>query len=246
MFIKSGEEFEHFVAAVLERNGHYAEVTQASGDYGVDLVLNGEIAVQVKFYGSAVGPAAVQEVVAGSRFYKCNQAWVVTNSTYTPAAIALAEANEVRLIDGNELAWLAENPDSTTDHGERYRALKEVKATFGLGTEESYFDYQTNANSFATTFTAGGITITRDQIERMNSEERRRWLNSLTYEQFDQFQQAGLYLSDIPDRSGICDRCSALITDYSHSSTQQSLCAPCTAAYEAELEAAYQRYLADQ
>lgn len=172
MFIKSGEEFEHFVAAILERNGHYAEVTQASGDYGIDLVLNGEIAVQVKFYGTAVGPAAVQEVAAGSKFYKCSQASVVTNSTFTPAAVALAEANDVRLIDGDELSWLVENPDSTTDHGERYRAMKEVKAQFGLGPEDEYFDYQPNRQSSATTFTVGGRIVTSEQIEKMTSRER--------------------------------------------------------------------------
>lgn len=255
MFIKSGEEFEHFVAAILERNGHYAEVTQASSDFGVDLILNGRIAVQVKFYGSAVGPAAVQEVVAGSRYYKCDEAWVVTNSTYTPAAVALASSNDVRLIDGNELGWLAENPDSTVDHGERYRAMKEVKAQFGLGIDDDYFGQKPNPQLEKTTYTAGGITITRDQIERMSHRDRNRWLNTLTYEQFNQFQDDGLDLWDIPDRSGVCSRCDGpvALADYSDAS-DISLCAPCRAereaeyqrhldAEEAEYQARYQRYL---
>ena len=124
MFVKSGAEFEHFVARVFEENGHHAEVTQASGDYGVDLVLNGEIAVQVKFYGSVVGPTAVQEVAAGKAVYECSEAWVVTNSTYTPAAVTLAEANGVRLIGGEELQWLAENPDNSADHRAQFEAAK--------------------------------------------------------------------------------------------------------------------------
>lgn len=122
MFVQSGEEFEKFVAQVFVDNGHHAEVTTASGDFGVDLVLNGEIAVQAKFYGAVVGPSAVQEVAAGSAMYGCTEAWVVTNSTFTPAAMRLAEANGVRVIAGEELRWLAENPDRSTDHGERYRA----------------------------------------------------------------------------------------------------------------------------
>ena len=35
MFVQTGEEFEHYVAKVFGLNGHHAEVTQASGDYGV-------------------------------------------------------------------------------------------------------------------------------------------------------------------------------------------------------------------
>lgn len=122
MFVMSGAEFEKFVAQVFVDNGHHAEVTKASGDFGVDLVLNGEIAVQAKFYGAVVGPSAVQEVAAGRAMYGCTEAWVVTNSTFTPAALTLAEANGVRLIAGEELRWLADNPDRSTDHGERYRA----------------------------------------------------------------------------------------------------------------------------
>ena len=226
MFIKSAEEFEHFVAKVFELSRHHAEVTQASGDYGVDLVLNGEIAVQVKFYGTAVGPAAVQEVVAGRKYYKCTQAWVVTNSTYTPAAVTLAQVNDVRLIDGNELAWLAENPDDTADHGERYRAVREVRATFGMGAEDDFFDYEPNRHFGATTFTVGGITITRDQIERMSSRERNSFLMALTREQFEAFQDAGLDMGAIPDRSGICSHCGAPVY-YTPSSPSRSLCAAC-------------------
>lgn len=122
MFVKSGDEFEHFVAKVLTDNGHHAEVTRASGDYGVDLILNGEIAVQVKFYGSLVGPTAIQEVVAGKAFYGCSEAWVITNSRFTPAATALGQSNGVRLIAGEELEWLVDNPDASVDHGARYLA----------------------------------------------------------------------------------------------------------------------------
>lgn len=107
----SGHEFEHHVAAVFRRQGWQAEVTPGSGDYGVDIVLSrresegGEsrIAVQVKMFSTPVGPQAVQEVVAGKAVHRCSDAWVVTNSTFTPAAARLAGANGVRLITGIEL-----------------------------------------------------------------------------------------------------------------------------------------------
>jgi hypothetical protein len=120
----TGAEFERYVGQVFHDNGHHAAVTKATGDYGVDLILNGYIAVQVKLYKSTVGPKAVQEVVAGRAHYKCTEAWVVTNSTFTSAAVALAESNGVRLIAGEELQWLADTPDQTADHRERYEAAK--------------------------------------------------------------------------------------------------------------------------
>jgi restriction system protein len=124
MYGMSGAEFEQFVAQVFHENGHHAQVTKASGDYGVDLILNGEIAVQVKSYSSPVGPGAIQEVVAGRAVYNCSEAWVVTNSTFTAAAVTLARANGVRLIAGDELRWLVENPDQSADHRERYEAAQ--------------------------------------------------------------------------------------------------------------------------
>jgi hypothetical protein len=107
----SGHEFEHHVAAIFRRQGWQAKVTPGSGDYGVDIVLtrrdaeSGEtrVAVQVKMFSAPVGPQAVQEVVAGKAVHRCSEAWVVTNSTFTPAAARLAAANGVRLIAGIEL-----------------------------------------------------------------------------------------------------------------------------------------------
>lgn len=65
------------------------------------------VAVQVKFWTSAVGNHAVQEVVAAKALYKTDAAWVVTNSTFTLQAIVLAKATGVRLIEGNELKSMA-------------------------------------------------------------------------------------------------------------------------------------------
>jgi hypothetical protein len=124
----AGVDFEHYVAEVLHLNGHHAAVTKASGDYGVDLIVNGRIAVQVKDYATPVGPKAVQEVVAGMAYYRCEEAWVVTSSTFTKNAAKLAEVNGVRLITGEELDWMLANPDTTADHRERYEAhLAEVR-----------------------------------------------------------------------------------------------------------------------
>lgn len=99
----SGADYEQYVAYVLSANGYTdVRVTQTSGDFGVDVIAckdSDRYAVQCKKYRSKVGNSAVQEVVAGMRYYNCDRAMVITNSTFTPAARTLAKANDVILVD---------------------------------------------------------------------------------------------------------------------------------------------------
>lgn len=87
------------------------DITSKSGDQGADVIIekdNIKYAIQVKYYNNPVGNKAIQEVVAAKSFYKTDKAMVVTNSTFTPQAITLANANDVILINGNELDKLIE------------------------------------------------------------------------------------------------------------------------------------------
>lgn len=100
----TGHEYEHVVAAYLRRHGyHDVEVTQASGDYGVDVIAKKagvRYAVQCKYYSKPVGQEAVREAVAGKAMYRCQRAMVVTNSSFTAAAEDLARLNGVVLLPG--------------------------------------------------------------------------------------------------------------------------------------------------
>jgi restriction system protein len=103
----AGLEFEWFLKPVFERQGYRAEVTQGSGDYGADLVLRKgrkKYVVQAKRYSNNIGVGAIQQVVAAMPLYRAQSGIVVTNQYFTPAAVQLAEANGVRLIDREELA----------------------------------------------------------------------------------------------------------------------------------------------
>ena len=105
--ITNGYDFEAFVANVYKMLGYNVEcVTSKSGDQGADVIIekdNIKYAIQVKYYNNPVGNKAVQEVVAAKSFYKTDKAMVVTNSTFTPQAITLANANDVLLVDGDKL-----------------------------------------------------------------------------------------------------------------------------------------------
>jgi len=103
----SGAEFEVYVARILKDIG-YEDVrgTPASGDQGADLIAKKKgraIVIQVKRYQGPVGNKAVQEVAAAVKFYGADEGWVVTNATFTQSAKALAQKNNIKLIDGTEL-----------------------------------------------------------------------------------------------------------------------------------------------
>ncbi len=107
MNVMTGIEFEHFCVELLLKNGFdSAYATQASNDYGVDVIAtkdNVKYAIQCKLYSSHIGNKAVQEVSAGKEYYKCHVAVVMTNNYFTANAITLAQATNVLLWDGDKL-----------------------------------------------------------------------------------------------------------------------------------------------
>lgn len=106
-----GEKFEDFIKFVLELLGYHVEKTKKTGDQGIDLIVKKhfrKIGVQIKRYSQKVGNSAVQEAVAGKKYYKLDRIWVLTNSTFTRSAIELAKVNGVELIDRTVLKKLME------------------------------------------------------------------------------------------------------------------------------------------
>lgn len=103
----TGSEFEEYIGELFEQDGYKVKVTQASKDYGADVILQKDektIAVQVKRYNNHVGISAVQEIVSAKREYKADEAWVITNNeAFTQAAIHLAKKNDVKLIARDQL-----------------------------------------------------------------------------------------------------------------------------------------------
>lgn len=98
----SGTQFEIYVGKLLSKLGYKTQITKASGDQGVDIIAvkNGcKIAIQTKCYHNAVGNKAVQEAIAGMKFYNADKCMVITNSYFTKSARELAKAAGVILWD---------------------------------------------------------------------------------------------------------------------------------------------------
>lgn len=91
----SGVQFERYIAGMIRSLGLEVAITKATGDFGVDLVIEGTFAVQCKRQSKPVGTAAVQQVVAGAKMHGCpnGMTFVVSNQTFTPAAMKLAESS---------------------------------------------------------------------------------------------------------------------------------------------------------
>ncbi|WQS92141.1 restriction endonuclease [Helicobacter pylori] len=111
----NGFEFEEYAKIFFTSKGFEVSITQKSGDYGADLIIEKDgvkWAVQAKRYSHKVSPKAIQEVVSSKAYYACEKACVITNSYFTQAAQKLAQANEVILIDRDEwVRFLGGKPD---------------------------------------------------------------------------------------------------------------------------------------
>lgn len=107
-----GIAFEYFVADLLTSRGYKTQVTQASNDYGIDVIAikdNVRFGVQVKRYTNGVSRTAVSDAVAGARHWQCHASMVVTNSYFTPGAKEVANSTGCVLVDRATLThWLAE------------------------------------------------------------------------------------------------------------------------------------------
>lgn len=102
----SGTDFENYVGSLLIGSGFNVSGTPKTGDQGADLIATKDgktYVIQVKKYTNPVGNAAVQEVVAARGYYNGEVGVVVTNSTFTTSARALAVKNNIILIDKHRM-----------------------------------------------------------------------------------------------------------------------------------------------
>jgi hypothetical protein len=97
-----GIEFEHWTANELSQQGWQVQVSQASGDQGVDVMARREglsVAIQCKRYSKPVGNKAVQEVFAAKQFASADHACVIGTGGFTRSARELAGATGVVLLE---------------------------------------------------------------------------------------------------------------------------------------------------
>ena len=151
-----GHDFEHLCADALRANGYkQVQVTQASGDYGIDVLAqnNGvSYAIQCKRYNSPVGNHAVQEAYAGAAYYGSSVPVVLTNQDFTPAAREMAASLGVKLWGRSELDDLLRVYESTEQRRKRM-ILKVLKVVLKIAL------YAIGAAVVALLVVAAGIVV---------------------------------------------------------------------------------------
>jgi len=105
----NGLDFEQYVADLLRRQGFNNVSLTEQYDMGVDIVAEkGGLrwGIQVKRYSGLVKAEAVRQVVTALRFYNCDRAMLITNSTYSTVARQLAGSNDCVLVNRTGLLEL--------------------------------------------------------------------------------------------------------------------------------------------
>jgi hypothetical protein len=112
---EEGIAYEYFCCSKFNGCGWSAKVTQASSDQGCDLIatiMDITLVVQCKLYSNPVGNKAVQEIVGAMRHYGATHGAVVTNSTFTRSAQALARSNKIYLIHDSDISNILKQIES--------------------------------------------------------------------------------------------------------------------------------------
>ena len=102
----SGKDFEIFLFEFFKARGHKTRMTDDTYDKGIDLVVEMEdqdkirrIGIQAKRWKSKVGANEIRSMLDGKEHYNLDEAWIVTTSDLTSAAITTAKNNRIEIIN---------------------------------------------------------------------------------------------------------------------------------------------------
>jgi len=105
----TGRQFEREVANLLSRSGYSAQLTPASDDKGVDIILGNGTIVQCKAHKKRIGPAVAREVYGTLRDHKPRTAILVSKSGFTRGVIEFARGKPIHLWDVKALIEMQKN-----------------------------------------------------------------------------------------------------------------------------------------
>ncbi len=103
----SWREFEQLIGEYFRRQGYKVQETKDGADGGIDLILKKnreKILVQCKQWkASKVGVKVVRELLGVIVATRASGGFLVTSGVFSKDAVAFADDNGIRLLDGNRL-----------------------------------------------------------------------------------------------------------------------------------------------
>jgi hypothetical protein len=109
----TGRQFEHEIAQLFSQIGHQVHVTPASGDEGIDVVLEKDgrkIIVQCKAHQNPVGPSVVRELYGAMMHANANEAILVALGGFTQGVVGFVKGKPIRLMSLPDILALADSP----------------------------------------------------------------------------------------------------------------------------------------
>ena len=119
----TGPAFEEFVAYVFREMGYVVEITQNSGDHGIDLYARKHdqlIIVQCKRWTAPVGEPVIREFFGSLMNVRAQRGYVVTTGSFTSHALAFAQDKPIQLIDLDALIDLVTHKQIRSHRGRLY------------------------------------------------------------------------------------------------------------------------------
>jgi hypothetical protein len=101
-----GIKLEKAIAELYEKMGYSVQMTKASGDEGIDLILSKQyetIVVQCKGHEKPIGVGIVRELYGSMMHFGANKAILVCPSGFTKGVLQFATDKTISLISANDL-----------------------------------------------------------------------------------------------------------------------------------------------
>lgn len=106
-----GRAFEREVASLLQKTGRTTQLTPATGDKGVDIILEDGTLVQCKAHKSPVGPAVARELYGTMRHFKARRGLLISRSGFTGGVRQFVRGKPILLWDLGCLIGLQKDLD---------------------------------------------------------------------------------------------------------------------------------------
>lgn len=132
-------DFERLIKFLLEEKFGRAEETNASGDFGGDVIAyshsEGKIICQVKRYkkGNKVGNKYINDCIGAIEYYDGNKGLVITTSSFTKSAKEIAKKANIELWNWNKLSEeISKHFFEGKDYYDYFSKIKESEESEGI------------------------------------------------------------------------------------------------------------------